>query len=130
VRLLLDTHVFIWCVEDSDRLRPFARETLASPENVVYVSAVSIWEIAIKQSLGKLEIQSTTGERLVESITACGFIELPVTAYHAARVATLPWHHADPFDRLLVAQAQYSDLTLVSDDEKIQRYEVQTLRMS
>jgi PIN domain nuclease of toxin-antitoxin system len=129
MRLLLDTHVFIWCVEDSKKLRPFARETLASPENVVYVSAVSIWEIAIKQSLGKLELQ-TTGARLVESIAACGFVEMPITAPHAVRVATLPWHHADPFDRLLVAQAQYSDLTLVTDDEHIKRYEIETIGLT
>lgn len=127
MRLLLDTHVFLWCVEDSHRLRPFARETIASPENIVYVSAVSVWEIAIKHSLGKLDLQRTTGERLVESIAACGFTELPITAYHAARVAALPWHHGDPFDRLLVAQAQYNDLTLVTEDKQIKRYEIQTI---
>jgi PIN domain nuclease of toxin-antitoxin system len=129
MRLLLDTHVFIWCVEDSRKLRPFVRETLASPENLVYVSSVSIWEISIKQSLGKLELQ-TTGERLVESIAACGFIELPITASHAARVAVLPWHHADPFDRLLVAQARFSDLTLVTEDERIKRYGIETIGLS
>jgi PIN domain nuclease of toxin-antitoxin system len=84
-------------------------------------------EIAIKLSLGKLEFQHTIDEPLVDSIAAYGFTELPVTARHAAAIATLPWHHADPFDRFLVAQARVDDLTLVTVDERIKRYDVRTM---
>jgi PIN domain nuclease of toxin-antitoxin system len=93
----------------------------------VFVSAVSIWEIAIKLALGKLDLRDTPMDRVVAAITASGFNELPITALHAAEVAALPRHHSDPFDRLLVAQARFNDLTLVTEDHWIERYDVQTI---
>jgi PIN domain nuclease of toxin-antitoxin system len=118
MRLLLDTHVFIWSVMDSRQLKAATRGYLASAE-VVYVSAVSIWEIAIKTRLGKL-----TGdvEAFAAAIDASGFQELPVTARHAAAVAKLPRHHADPFDRMLIAQAFLEPLRLVTADKVLGAY--------
>jgi PIN domain nuclease of toxin-antitoxin system len=118
MRLLLDTHVFIWSVMDSRQLKAATRRYLASAE-IVYVSAVSIWEIAIKTRLGKL-----TGdvEAFAAAIDASGFEELRVTARHAAAVAKLPLHHADPFDRMLIAQAFLEPLRLVTADKVLGAY--------
>jgi PIN domain nuclease of toxin-antitoxin system len=113
MRLLLDTHVFIWSVMDSRQLNAATRGYLASAE-VVYVSAASIWEIAIKTRLGKMTGEA---EAFAAAIDASGFRELPVTAKHAAAVAKLPLHHADPFDRILLAQAFLEPLRLVTADK-------------
>jgi PIN domain nuclease of toxin-antitoxin system len=118
MRLLLDTHVFIWAVMDSRQLKAATREYLASAE-VVYVSAASIWETATKIRLGKL-----TGdpEVFAAAIEASGFRELPVTAKHAVAVAKLPLHHTDPFDRMLLAQAFLEPLRLVTADRALGVY--------
>jgi PIN domain nuclease of toxin-antitoxin system len=118
VRLLLDTHVFIWAVTDSAQLKADARARLMAAERV-YVSAASIWEIAIKSRLGKLD--GHVGS-FVEAIEASGFRELPVTARHAAAVSGLPLHHADPFERLLLAQAFTEPLRLVTADDALAKY--------
>ena len=101
MRLLLDTHVFLWAVTANRRLKPSTRDFL-SRADAVFVSAASIWEIAIKARLGKIEADAAF---LVDAIESSGFQELPVSAHHAAAVAKLPLHHSDPFDRLLLAQA-------------------------
>ena len=118
MRLLLDTHVFIWAVTGSAQLKAGARERLTSAERV-YVSAASIWEIAIKSRLGKIE--GDVGN-FVEAIAASGFQELPVSARHAAAVSALPLHHADPFDRVLLAQAFTEPLRLVTADAVLTQY--------
>jgi PIN domain nuclease of toxin-antitoxin system len=118
VRLLLDTHVFIWAVTASPQLKAAARTLLSSADRV-YVSAASIWEVAIKSRLGKIE--GDVGH-VVEAIEASGFQELPVAARHAAAVAGLPMHHADPFDRLLLAQAFTEPLRLVTADAVLAQY--------
>ena len=118
MRLLLDTHVFLWVVSDSRLLRPATRRLIASAEKV-FVSSASIWEIAIKSGLGKIDADP---ELLVDAIGDSGFAELPVTATHAARVRGLPHHHADPFDRLLVAQALSEPLRLLTADAMVLRY--------
>jgi len=117
MRLLLDTHLFIWAITGSSRLKP-ARDLILSAE-VVFVSAASIWEIAIKAGLGK--IKGDPGE-MVAAIESSGFLELPVTARHAARVATLPNYHSDPFDRLLIAQAVSEPLLLLTADRMLAQY--------
>ena len=106
MRVLLDTHLFLWCVNDSPRLSAEARSAIVTADEV-YVSAASIWEAAIKAGLGKIQGDMA---QLAEAIGGSGFVELPVTALHAARVAELPLHHRDPFDRLLVAQAMTEPL--------------------
>lgn len=118
MRLLLDTHIFLWAVTDSRRLKAPARRQMLAAEQI-FVSAASIWEIAIKAGLGKI-----TGDpdELGEAITDSGFLELPVSARHAARVAHLPPHHSDPFDRLLVAQALTEPLLLLTADEALTAY--------
>ncbi len=118
MRLLLDTHVFIWAVTASRRLRAATREYLAAAQ-VVYVSAASIWEIATKSRLGKIDGDTLA---LVAAIEASGFLALPVTVEHAAAVAGLPKHHTDPFDRLLLAQAFTEPLRLVTADRALMAY--------
>ena len=118
MRLLLDTHVFLWAVTANRRLKPSTRELL-SRADAVYVSAASIWEIAIKAQLGKIEADATF---LVDAIDNSGFQELPVSAHHAAAAAKLPPHHNDPFDRLLLAQAFLEPLRLVTADSVLAAY--------
>lgn len=122
--LLLDAHAFLWWLRDDARLGRRARAAIAAPRQQVLVSAASIWEIAIKLSLGKLRWKSGSGTTLDESIAACGFAELPVSGRHAAGVRSLPPHHGDPFDRLLVAQALIEDLRIVTVDEVFVAYGV------
>ncbi len=118
MRLLLDTHIMLWW-GDGTGLRPQTIALIEEAEQVC-VSAVTGWEVAIKSSLGKLR----TGRTVSQAMAASGFIELPVHLRHAELVATLPWHHRDPFDRLLVAQALQEGLTLVTRDRIFERYEV------
>ena len=118
MRLLLDTHVFIWAVTGSRQLKSAAREQMASAE-AVFVSAASIWEIAIKARLGKIEGDA---QEFAAAIDASGFQELAVTARHAAAVAELPLHHADPFDRLLLAQAFSEPLGFLTADGALAAY--------
>ena len=118
MRLLLDTHVFLWAVVGSPLLKPPARRIIESADQV-YVSAASVWEIAIKARLGKLDADP---DALVAAIGASGFIELPVRAVHAVEVARLAPHHSDPFDRLLVAQATTEPLKLLTADAVLARY--------
>lgn len=118
MRILLDTHVFLWAAMDSPKLGSEARGAMLSAE-AVYVSAASIWEIAIKSRLGKIDADPA---RLAAAIGESGFFELPVTAMHAAAVAALPTHHDDPFDRLLIAQAITEPLLFFTADELLPRY--------
>jgi PIN domain nuclease of toxin-antitoxin system len=124
VRLLLDTHTLLWTLDDDARLRRQARDAIVDPENEVLASAASAWEIAVKSALGKIRPLPGLGDALREQ----RFAELPVSIDHALCVAELPLHHRDPFDRLLVAQAQLEGLTIVTRDERIARYGVATLR--
>lgn len=116
--LLLDTHVLIWW-DEGRRLAPEARRAIEEAD-AVYVSAATAWEVAIKIGLGRLRPTRTVEEATRES----GFLELPVTFRHAERVAALPSHHRDPFDRLLVAQAEVEELTVVTRDPVFGRYPV------
>jgi PIN domain nuclease of toxin-antitoxin system len=120
MRILVDTHVFLWLMSDSRRLKPAAKRLIAEADTV-YVSAASMWEISIKVALKKLKADP---QDLLGTIAQAGLVELPVTAKHAARVATLPLHpqHNDPFDRLLVAQALTEPMLLLTDDAQLERY--------
>ena len=124
MRLLLDTHALLWWLADDPTLSAEARKAIADAGSVVYVSAASAWEIAIKRSLGKLEAP----EELDEALAANAFAPLPITIGHALAAGRLPNHHQDPFDRMLVAQAMAEGLTLVTRDENIAKYDVATLR--
>lgn len=118
MRLLLDTHVFLWVVAGSRLLKRGPRAKIEAADEV-FVSSASIWEIAIKARLGKLTADL---DALVAAIARSGFAELPVRAAHAARVAALPMHHADPFDRLLIAQALTEPLHLLTADRALAPY--------
>ena len=118
MRLLLDTHVFLWVVAGSRLLKRAPRARIEAADQV-FVSAASIWEIAIKVRLGKLTADPGA---LVAAISDSGFAQLPVSASHAARVAALPLHHTDPFDRLLIAQALSEPLQLLTADRGLAQY--------
>jgi len=118
MRLLLDTHIFLWCVNDDRRLTQAARALLSGAAEI-YVSSASIWEAAIKAKLGKLDVDV---DALVSSIADSGFMDLPVTARHAAAVGKLPDVHPDPFDRLLIAQALSEPLRFLTADKVLCRY--------
>lgn len=120
MRILLDTHIFIWVVLDDPRLNRVAR-TLIEDASEVYVSAVSIWEIAIKSTIVKIEADAMAMSRAIQE---SGFFELPVLTMHAAQVANLPLlnGHKDPFDRLLVAQSLTEPLVLLTADPKVVAY--------
>jgi PIN domain nuclease of toxin-antitoxin system len=121
VRLLLDTNLLLWAAADSKRLPRLARELLEDPANEVYYSAASIWEIAIKSSLGRKDFRIDLGS-LQSALPDMDFIELPVTAAHAAGITKLPLIHRDPFDRLLIAQSIVEPLTLLTNDAILGRY--------
>jgi PIN domain nuclease of toxin-antitoxin system len=122
VRLLIDTHVFLWWSKENRRLRKEARQAIGEAE-IAFVSAASAWEAAIKRGLGKLDIP----EPFEDAVQASGFSKLDVTFSHAAAVSELPRHHGDPFDRMLVAQALVEGLTLVTHDPHFRPYRVPVL---
>jgi PIN domain nuclease of toxin-antitoxin system len=123
LRLLLDTHVFLWWVAKSPELGTDARRAIADRDSFVTVSAAVVWEIGIKRALGKLKVPSG----IIEQMQRHAFEPLSITVEHAVEAASLPLHHRDPFDRMLVAQAYLEGLTIVTRDPKIQRYGVTTL---
>jgi PIN domain nuclease of toxin-antitoxin system len=118
MRLLLDTHIFLWAAAGSPRLKPEARRLIEAADEV-YVSAASVWEVAIKARLGKIRANP---EEVAAAIDASGFRELSVRASHAAGVANLELLHSDPFDRLLIAQALAEPLRLLTADAALARY--------
>lgn len=121
-RLLLDTHIFLWWRGEPARLAPEVRSRIASAD-IVFVSAASAWEAAIKVSLGRLELPDS----IEAGVLASGFEKLLITFSHAERAAGLPTHHRDPFDRMLVAQAQAEGLILVTHDRLLESYDVEIL---
>jgi len=120
MNLLLDTHVLLWWLDDNPTLSAKAKAAIADGENLVFVSAVVIWEIRIKQALGKLEIPSDFREVLDDQ----SFEMLDITVEHAHTVGDLAAHHRDPFDRMLVAQAKVESLTLVTRDILLKKYKI------
>ena len=123
MRLLLDTHALVWALADTSRLSQTARAAIVDETNAVLVSAAAVWEIEIKRALGKLEAPPN----LLEVIRATPFELLAITPEHAMVAGSLPRHHDDPFDRMLIAQAQTESLTLVTRDERFAEYGVAVL---
>jgi len=124
VRLLLDTHAFLWWVADDERLSPRAAALIAEPSNEVLVSAATAWEVVVKSALGRVEVPTPVDRFLTAQIEANAFIPLPIHMRHALGLAALPQIHRDPFDRILVAQAVAEDLTIVSRDRVMDGYPV------
>jgi PIN domain nuclease of toxin-antitoxin system len=128
MKLLLDTHVVLWAATDPGRLRPEAREVLEDGASDVLVSIVTGWEIAIKQSLGKLDLPRPAEQWLPEVLRRTGFEVAELGLAAALRVRGLPWHHRDPFDRLLLAHALEDGYTIVTSDDAFTQYGVPLLR--
>jgi PIN domain nuclease of toxin-antitoxin system len=122
--LLLDTQALLWCLAAPERLHRDARRRIESPSETVFVSAVSAWEIELKRGLGKLKVPDDLEEQMKEK----RFGELPIHVRHVKALTSLPDLHRDPFDRMLVAQAQTDRLVLVTSDEQVLAYPVATLR--
>ncbi|MFO1025706.1 MAG: type II toxin-antitoxin system VapC family toxin [Acetobacteraceae bacterium] len=129
MRLLLDTHILIWALAEPSRLPDAAREVLEDTANQVLFSSASIWEIAIKASLGRVDF-SVVPRLILEAAVSTGFAELPVTARAALKVAELPPHHRDPFDRILVAQALTEPAQLYTVDRKLAAYSELVVQVS
>ena len=127
MRVLLDTHTFLWWIADDARLSDRAREVIADGRNDVLLSAASGWEIAIKAGLGKLEVPEDIEEFIDEQLSKNAFRALPIRLSHALRVNSLPDHHRDPFDRLLVAQSVLEGLPILSADPQVALYPVEVV---
>ncbi len=127
MKALLDTHVWLWLQTAPERLTREARELVEDASNDLFLSAASAWEIAIKYALGKLPLPDPPDRYVPSRLALSGTTPLPVEMRHALQVAALPPHHRDPFDRLLIAQAQLEDLVLVTADGQFGPYGIQTL---
>ena len=121
--LLLDSHALLWALSAPGRLSVRAAEAIRDPGRAVFFSPASVWELEIKMARGKLSLPVDWTEALSQT----GFLELPVTSVHAVAAARLPWHHHDPFDRMLIAQAQVHELHLVTRDRIFRSYGVPVL---
>ncbi len=124
MRLLLDSRAYLWWLMDHRSLPPAARQAIAEPRSVVFVSAATIWELAIKRQLGRLRVEDAD---LEAEIAENDFLELPMEARHAQRAADLPPHHPDPFDRMLIAQSQTEGLVCITGDAEFAEYGIATL---
>ena len=126
-RLLLDTHAFLWWVDDAPQLTAAARRAIGDASNECYLSLASCWEMAIKSSLGKLRLAKPVERFISEQLAANGFSLLNIELRHTAKIEKLLFHHRDPFDRLLIAQAMMEKLTIVSADSALSDYGVKIL---
>ena len=120
---LLDTHTFIWFINGDNELSKNARELIEADDSVNFISIASIWEIAIKISLGKLQL-NTSFEEIDRQIDNNGFELLPITFEHTLLLSKLPFHHRDPFDRMIIAQSIANRLTVISKDDNLKNYTI------
>lgn len=127
MRVLVDTHCWLWFLMTPERLSAAAVDALAEAPNEVYVSAAVAWEIVIKNGIGKLPLPMPAAEYVTERLAAVGHRPLAIAVEHAVALGDLPPHHKDPFDRILIAQAQVEQLTLLTADDKIKAYPVPIL---
>ncbi|BCM24668.1 type II toxin-antitoxin system VapC family toxin [Methyloradius palustris] len=127
MRLLLDTHVFLWWVYDDPKLSQTARDVILDSANTKYVSAVTAWELAIKAGQGKLKLNQSVADFYIKYTNQNYFETIPLGLNHLFMVERLPSHHKDPFDRLLVVQAQAEKLKIVSADNALDAYEIERL---
>ena len=127
MRLLLDTHTFIWADTEREKLSPRVADVLQDERSQVFLSVVSVWEMQIKVQLGKMTLRTDLATLVRQQLSQSRLQLLPVLLPHVLAVGQLPMHHKDPFDRLLIAQALHEKLTLLSADATVQRYPVQTV---
>jgi PIN domain nuclease of toxin-antitoxin system len=127
MRALLDTHTFLWWISDNPHLSPRVREIIGNGENELFLSAASGWEMAIKAGLGRLQLPPNLEHFILEQMALNAIESLPVQMSHALHVYKLPDHHRDPFDRMLIAQAQLENLPILTVDPQIARYSVKVI---
>lgn len=127
MRLLLDTHAFLWAAADPDQLRAAARTAIEDSTNEVFVSAAVAWEISIKAALGKLTVPANPAVWFPARVRSLGFQTLDISAAHGLAIAALPDIHRDPFDRIMIAQAQIEGLTFVTRDPENQKYPINVI---
>jgi len=127
MKALLDTHAFLWWINDDPRLSDAVRELIGNGENALFLSAASGWEIAVKVQLGRLAVQGDPEQFILEQLALNDIAVLPISMNHALRTAALPDHHRDPFDRMLIAQSQIEQLPIVTADSLIARYAVEII---
>jgi PIN domain nuclease of toxin-antitoxin system len=125
VRFLLDTHTFLWWITDDPHLSERARQVISDPENDIFLSAASGWEMAIKTQLGKLQLPDRFEQFIAEQLFRNNITSLPVMMSHALHVQSLPLHHRDPFDRLLIAQGQLEKMPIITTDSVFADYDVE-----
>ena len=128
MNLLLDTHVWLWSLTTPERIAAETLDLMSDMENQLYFSTASAWEIAIKYRIGKLPLPEPPGQFVPARLNRDGIVSLPVENRHALAVSELPLHHNDPFDHLLIAQAQVENYSLVTHDEKMMGYDVEIIR--
>lgn len=126
-RLLLDTHTFLWWINDAPELSQTARDAISNADSECFLSVASCWEMSIKSSLGKLTLTKPVERFVLDQITENGFLILNIELRHAAKVESLPFHHRDPFDRLLIGQAISEKLTIITADSKFSHYGVKLI---
>jgi PIN domain nuclease of toxin-antitoxin system len=124
---LLDTHTLIWWVDNSDKISPKVRKILSNASNICYFSLASSWEMSIKSSIGKLKLSVSVCDYVVQHLSLNDFKQLNITLNHVTAVESLPWHHRDPFDRLLLAQAIQEKLVILSADKMFDRYDIKRI---
>lgn len=127
MKVLLDTHVFLWWIIDSPQLPPRVRELISDGGNELFLSAASCWEIAIKARLGKITLPARPDVYIADQMTENAVQGLAIEASHAFQVFHLPPHHRDPFDRMLIAQAQLENLSIITSDPLFSKYKVKVL---
>jgi PIN domain nuclease of toxin-antitoxin system len=127
MKALLDTHAFLWWITDDPKLSPVVREILGDENNEMFVSAATGWEIAIKAQLGKLQLPDEPRGFILEQLRINGFQNLPIQMTHALHVLNLPIYHRDPFDRILIAQAQVEGIPILTNDPQIAQYRVEVI---
>lgn len=125
MRLLLDTHVWLWWFASPEKLAPNVRTRIGDPANEIIVSAASAWEVSIKYALGKLSFPGLPDVLVFRTFGEQQMMPLAISHEHALRIATLPFHHRDPFDRVLIAQAQMEDVPIITADERLLPYDVE-----
>lgn len=127
MNFLIDTHCWLWWLSEPERLNPTARRRIANRRNAIFFSAGSAWEIAIKAGLGKLKLSEPAADYVPTRVSGQGMIPLPINQRHALQLERMPLHHRDPFDRILIAQAQIEGLAVLTADPQFRSYDVKIL---
>jgi PIN domain nuclease of toxin-antitoxin system len=125
-RILLDTHALIWWMDGDNKLGSNAKEQISNPDNDIYVSAATVWEMSIKQQMGKL----VAPDDIESTVEGAGFSSLAISLFHGQQAGKLPLHHKDPFDRMLIAQAQAEGLQILTKDEHFPAYGIRLINAS